>query len=631
MNAAASSWVICFEDKKFLVVSPSTMPPGVHLQVALADIPWKIHESHIFFGSEWSLVGSGEMDVNFYARRLAINLASCPFFQEPEWLHWISDQTQVHIKEWLSFSQLDLYFHTNKVSLTSETQVRFALAYLFWKGMFYYLRSGERWRSENAHFLYLLSTWQAFMQARYLAEIWLDVGDKPGSQKEKVLRWLNSELIELTRALDGILKSPEFREPIRMLLWRIEPPKQTAERVDLRYSPEERLFYGLVLTSNQSLLPGLLPGANRWSDNNAEKSLAGNQPIYIPVDSTDINKEGSDETWKHGEALINHVISYRFDWKEVRLHPVFTERKFLGLWPFTHKLIASWLLPRYDFSGAFHLARMLGQDQLPSRQSPLQMEKSLLIWGSVLILVMFLLGQIPAMAARWAAGNSLGCAGQTLNCDPYQQAYNQIPWLWNPCVLIIGVILVLGVLFFAVCQLRRQLHLDRQMIPYLLLPRLLGGITVGYAAIVLEGDSITLKNAFFAGRTDLWGWLLVLLLFVSVSLVSNWYFYHEAQARVQSEVIAKQRSLALFFITLIASFSIGLFAVSLTTAMEWQQEACQESILFACRQQGPFLIGPVGVIDLRQLVVFASLAMLTGLISQFLFEEKAITASIWEE
>lgn len=643
-------WKINFEQNQFSVYpfTPDEQESPDE-QNALVRIPSDIYKSNLFFGFQRSPIHPEHRDINFYAWEFARNLSENPYFRRAEWHQWLSDLAQTQDKSgnrrWLYLNKVGEVYPS---ALVANTQTQFALAYLFWKGLFYYLHSGERWRAENAAVLYLLSAWQSFSMARYLVQVWLAadqfyVGEQAREYSQNALRWLNSELIEITRSLDTLLKDPDFRYPIENLLWLMDPRGgQESNSYQPQAAPEERLFYGMAL------IPNRLPqdGAGRWEGEDAWTRIAGYLPVFDPnfnqesqdVPSPNEQEQNTDSLegalWDYGCVIKNPVVIDGFRWEAAQLHPAFTKHEHLGLHSFIRKLISGWLLPRYDFAGAFHLARLLHPSGDGSHERAVRdVLKSAWRWGLLLLAFMVVLGQLPVILGTSIPGAvTFGIEfpeGRIISVD-YTRLAADFPLLWNQWFVGFEVLVVIVLAFIYVRTHHQIVHLDPEVLPYLLLPRLMGGIIVGYAAILLQGDSINLKNALFTGGSVL-GWILAAGLMFGVWLVGSWYFYHEALARIRSDSIAKSRSKALFWISLMASFLIGLVIVSMTTAMEWQADECKNVILYACQTQGPFLIGPLGIIDLRQMAVFVSLAMLTGFVSQFIFEEKPVTASIWEE
>jgi hypothetical protein len=76
--------------------------------------------------------------------------------------------------------------------------------------------------------------------------------------------------------------------------------------------------------------------------------------------------------------------------------------------------------------------------------------------------------------------------------------------------------------------------------------------------------------------------------------------------------------LPIFFLM---SATIGLFLLPIfTNAFADQLRYPLERVVF---------LGPTGWVDLYHFLVFTPLALLVGLVTQFLFEEKTITTSVW--
>jgi len=609
-SEAATLWKLLFDVVNIgtgpgITKTPFNWHLGAECDSCLVHVPDEIYKTCCFFPAQGLGISTVE-PIDLLTREFAQALSDNSVFLDADWLVWISDTYQQELYQWVSFDEVD---NDKERPPIQKTQIKFALAYLFWKGLFLYLDTDERWQTYNARFLYLITAWQWFHLIRYLSRIWIEARDtqkgNPDLAVENNLRWLNNELIAATQALQDLIQRVDFRFAVRQLIHHLDPNSKEG-RADL---PEvERLIYGMLLEGKEKPLNL----SARWTVNrgNAFSRIGGNMPIYAP-------DQLEERTWELGSVIKNDVAQkLSWQWRSVDLHTVFLVSKNWNLQSFARMLIRKWLLPRYDFSGALHLAMLLRSYQQEEyvQNATAKSEKwfrdfliYVIIWAIVLLIDF--LAPIP-----------LGI----LKFD-----------IWNYSKNV-----SLGILFFAILiagGFWLIFHrFDRQAYQYLLLPRLLGGILVGYAALVLSADSLTLKNALFAECAYGAMWCpknvcQTIVLWIAILGIGWWYFYYECFARIQHKKMSCRRSLLLLVISIAASTLIGLFAVSLTTAMEWQSDACKGFGTLLCPVQGYFMIGPIGIIDVRQFFIFIPLATLTGFISQFLFEEKPITASVWEE
>lgn len=598
---------------------------GGNCVIAVAE---EIYTTRCFFPAR-GLDISSVKPIDLLTRQFAQTLADDPVFHKADWLVWISDPFQVELSRWVGFDGIE---QCKGIEDIQKTQTRFALAYLFWKGLFFYLDNDERWKQYNARILYLISAWQWFHLIRYLSKIWIEARDTlNGKADEDVegnlrwlnvegnLRWLNNELIAATQALQDLIQRVDFRFAVQWLIHQLDPTQAPVDPTKNRGRKErqanfpevERLIYGMLLEHEGR--PQDQTG--RWSANQpnafSTSTIGGNKPVFDP-------DQKEDQTWELGSVIKNEVTQdLSWQWREVDLHPVYRVSESWNLQSFARLLIRKWLLPRYDFSGALHVVMLLRSYQSKSKTIDASVRSGkwfgnflvyVIVWA-VVLLFDFTLAPILQHTLRFDIWNDWAS----------QLAGGFIFW-----TLIAG----------GIWQVRCRF--DQKSYQYLLLPRLLGGILVGYAGLVLSADSLVLKNALFAECTN--GAMFcyknivqAVFLWIAVAGIGWWYFYYECLARVQHEERSKKRAFVLLAVSFAASMSIGLFAISLTTAMEWQSEACKGFALLLCPVQGYFMMGPIGVIDVRQFFVFVPLAMLTGFISQFLFEEKPITASVWEE
>lgn len=157
--------------------------------------------------------------------------------------------------------------------------------------------------------------------------------------------------------------------------------------------------------------------------------------------------------------------------------------------------------------------------------------------------------------------------------------------------------------------------LDKRVLIRLFLPRLIGGISIGFSLLALE-ESTAMIYPF------LWSFppLIKTLLLCAVTLFSFLYIYTDIRPRVREKNEALRRSIQSFFIFTLFSLIIGSIILSFPTAKF-------QSILTT--PPNGFFFGPLGWVDINLWITFSPIALFLGIITQFLFEEKTITASVW--
>lgn len=573
-------WQLIFDgNNNFCFQAKTEDPPKNKTQRSnvLIDVPGEIVQRNIFFGLDRTPgKPGGTYNANLLCYALAEKLSLQSFEQRFEWTNWVSDIYQSAKAadgnyEWLSLENIGTHITTS----VDRPNFYFALSYIFWKGLFIYFNRNDRWREMQSRFLYLLSAWQWFHFSRKLADSLLPNGAekrKESTQNTYLEHWINNDLVEATHTLQRIIGDPENDFAIQLLLWygRGGKSKNDLGAAFELYDGSESLFLGMVLDDEDASVP---------ASQMVEK-------LILP----DLHWTRSDIRFiKKNRAMTG------IEWETSRLHPVFFDKTQYNLRSFARSLISRWLLPHYDFEGALNLAFRLKNNDSTGEKRPVTYHRilsGLWIWVAALAVSMTILGQ-------WISPTSV-----------------------HSRCLMIGACFFEFLLVLAPPLLLLLTSIERSVYQYLLLPRLLGGMAVGYSALVLQGDSIKIVEMLFS---DGWGMGLILwgVLLLLTLVPGFWYLYYECYAIVGDETIAKKRAKQVFSVALLSSAFMGLFAVALSTGMRWQGANPLANQWF--------LLGPIGWIDLRQYLVFVPLALLTGFITQFIFEEKSITASIWQE
>jgi hypothetical protein len=291
------------------------------------------------------------------------------------------------------------------------------------------------------------------------------------------------------------------------------------------------------------------------------------------------------------------VEDNEISWKDVGLYPLFLEverkpedqkkkeRKNEERKKVVRRLVSAWLLERYDFDTSLHLARLL---KLPPGRH--------------------LARKIPGGLAVTAAIFALGLAWFMVSLLPLP------PWL------LIGVfwLFAAGGLAAAV-----KWGVDAELLPVLLLPRLAAGMVVGYFLLVLQPNN--LEEIIWQtglGMTSVYqipAWGMFAGLSSSILLLVYVYLFMDIRPYAPTCKEAARRAVWMLLICVAEVLLIGMLVLPLAN------ESCQ-LIHF---NDHIFLLGPLGLVSFYKLLAFAPLALLAGMISQFIWEQFPVTAPVW--
>jgi hypothetical protein len=375
--------------------------------------------------------------------------------------------------------------------------------------------------------------------------------------------------------------------------------KRLTSKLSSNYNPflEEMAAAHRLLT--QLLLDSRFALALRWLAIWAGKEIDSG-PLIREQLRLSLPLEWTREKDDLGEFAPENVITApgffvhpKPEWKQTRLHNAFFKEE--SGRSAVRSLITEWLLPRYDYSSALIMAQLLRRNRL---SQPLQLFWLVLLAGLILlgILIWKISEFLYALGGMTAPGEAI-LVGLAIE--------------WVP-ILIWAI--------FVGCLL-----LDSSVLAYLAAPRLTGGILIGYTALVLQGDSLKLNSLIW--EQGLW---LVLLLAIFIGIVGLIYLYYDAYPKVHHKGKALRRAFLMLGLAILISCLVGFASVALTTGMADSDCVAGEIVFslfkFTLRPCG---FGPFGWFSLRQYAVFVPLALFTGLVTQFIFEEQTVTASVW--
>ena len=272
----------------------------------------------------------------------------------------------------------------------------------------------------------------------------------------------------------------------------------------------------------------------------------------------------------------------QFDWGSVILHPIFKEHRPARV--AVMRLVTHHALPSYDFDAALHLAHLLNTNKPMKGKHP--------IW--LFILAIFAIIFIPVFINNTV--QPIDVPFPILNTLPTSLA-----------VTTFSIILAASFWYMVKTY-------TNELIIHLLLPRVWAGILVGYSPLIFESGSVDITCTLWETR------LSIAVLWLVMVAISWFYLYHDILPWAIDRHETRTRTVQTLGITLLLSVLIGFIVIPLSTMTYNHPCNYCDQILFN---------GIFGKVDIKQLLVFVPLAYITGLISQFIFEEKPLTTSVW--
>jgi hypothetical protein len=296
-----------------------------------------------------------------------------------------------------------------------------------------------------------------------------------------------------------------------------------------------------------------------------------------PRDNIDVTKVIAAPGFYDIEPLV---------WTKVKLHNVFDDRDFVSGRTDIRSLITEWLLPRYDFTSTLLMARLLRKNVS-------------LKWKNIHWLTIFMCFVLII------AGLMVGYYGAAERIE-LLTAINSIKiWIfvqWIPVFLIIYL---------------AWRSIEHGIFPYLALPRVIGGTFIGYIALVVEDYSQEIGITLWTD--NIWPGILLWAIILAAGYL---YLYYDVRPLVGQRIVAAGRALFTMSIALSIALVSGMATVALVTAMG-------DYCVSLPNASSKCFLGWFGWVDLYQFITFVPLALLTGLVTQFIFEERTVTASIW--
>jgi len=268
-------------------------------------------------------------------------------------------------------------------------------------------------------------------------------------------------------------------------------------------------------------------------------------------------------------------------WNATRLHVVFSQYE--PAKKSVRELITHWLLPRYNLDTALHLARRLRNNR-PDRVE-ISVAKYLFFLITWLLLVIAV-GSVMIQIIPTASAGLPISVGETL----------------------LGLGGIAGILIRI---------LDVNILPHLAAPRIVGGVMIGYLTIMLENGSIEVNQVLW---NNYWG-LPALLVLVSVLFAGFTYLYFDVRPLARDGKTSFKRAFSTLVLSFMLASLVGLAVVAVITAkdpVECRHLFCHFTFW-----------GPFGQVNLAYFISFVPMALLAGLVTQFIFEERTVTSPVW--
>lgn len=353
-------------------------------------------------------------------------------------------------------------------------------------------------------------------------------------------------------------------------------------------------------------------------------------PTYLPIMQLEkLNQFGhlDDSTLVEKYRLAIHADEYNpkdnatgyssliykssNDSDEFKFHPKFIEHPIQ-----VKNLISQHLLPAYDLETAFQLGKILQkkQDQLkkqnanantPEKQSCRDKMKAFCkkLKRFFKSLNFHLLITLAILIVLPVAGTHIYKHTNFMSANPENKAF---------CISVVQLLILALFFFFTVWRPLKNL------LVHLLLPRLMAGVLVGYMAFILQENAYHIPNYIFGISNPAIRCLVVFSF--ACACVSLGYFYLRADisqfTRGKKKSIPNKRAATTLLFATTISLAMGLLALVLMTDPKSELN-------------DRFLLGPFGWIDPCLMIFYVPLSFLTGLVSQFIFEEKSLTAPTW--
>jgi hypothetical protein len=273
------------------------------------------------------------------------------------------------------------------------------------------------------------------------------------------------------------------------------------------------------------------------------------------------------------------------NWEKTILHPVYSTDR--GAQKAVRTTMTQYTFPRYDLETSLNLARLLKNNHPTTnrrtRIGPIPLA-FLVICG--VILAGTLANNILPPQFHWKNDITNGIA--------------------------LSELLVLTCLTFKTIR-----KYDLLSFVQLTAPRIFGGAMIGYLTILLQKDSTTFNNSLHDSLYP----LPVIFLWIIVIVIGFGYLYFDIYPKVRDQKISRTRAKTILLLSLFITTVSGMAVLPIVTRMY-----PADCLSIFCSIE---LLSPLGFINFSYTLTFIPLALLTGLVTQFIFEERTVTAPIW--
>lgn len=307
-----------------------------------------------------------------------------------------------------------------------------------------------------------------------------------------------------------------------------------------------------------------------------------NHDIRSIFETRRIDPEEYVEAEEQVQSILFDNCSLRQEFKEEKQKPIL-------------EVVSDWYLQRYNLVSALRiiikLIRMDKKASIKEILGAIWCVESLIIPITIFILCMFWFNHLTSIT------------------DGFFKAFNLRPsWNVDSLVTTILVGLYLIILIFILLLLTKGARLLK-----ILIPRLIGGIIVGYLPLLLDKDPWSLAIRMMESEPIL-GFMMIFLAIIS----SVYYVFSEIYKTVRNRSVALCRAIRIYSMGLIESLLLGIMVLDIVT----------EPLYPELYGKADTVAGLFGYVNLGVLYVYFPVALFIGFFVQMMWSEKPITYPI---
>lgn len=450
-------------------------------------------------------------------------------------------------------------------------------------------------QSRNHSRASLFAVWQWYNLTK-IAYCYTRIGQ---STKNTLLRNAKIELADAYRTLTGLLLDPYFAPAV---IWMANLANWNTEEKDST-TLQERIFRSLFLVELEDQ-----PSASK-NEQDSRLVIPSDYQLSLQNTGCPCRAPGlSVENLDMAKVKLLDLATKGFNASE------------------TSRFVHSRLLPRYDLKTALQFSALLvggkGKHRPPSsffsriwQECKRGGEKAAVscLTHPVWFMVFYVIYSAIVIGIGSYLGRTVILTSDQVRLDFFWVNLLEIVLLMIPALVIL-------------------LEVGLNLVGYLLLPRLTGGIVVGYFALVFQNEPDGLSNIVWQRSSlqhpfvieDL---IIVFLIWLIVIAVGLFYLIFDIRPMVQNKKLAVKRAWFTLCIAVMISSLLSLVAVAVTTSLTGLSSVTES--IGSVNHCVFYFMGPAGWVDLRQFLVYVPLALLAGLVTQFIFEDKPLTAPVW--